>query len=567
MMHHKRGNLSQHTASPILSTVKQTLSVPFDEWLASGLPYSAPSMEDPAMESTPRSHQELKQLSTKSYDPAAYCAENAIYSPINRHDSSDSPIFPSLGPSNVYSSSHLSSSPYSETYTSPVDFQTDPTSVGMSRAPSGASTSFYKGMENMRLGSPYMSRGASNVGQSFGNSFNNDLNNTVIPEPNASIAPLDPRQVLSHMGGAADDKKLVEAFNQSNFTGIDEESGAVKMERTSSAQSNNSATSRITRRTREQAASSNRALAPATKPTPSPAASITVHHLLPVSQNMSRIQSSESQNGRIAIPKASTQYPRSISEKIKCDKCNNRPEGYRGEHELQRHQIRAHEPKRKAYICKEAEEDGNFLSECVQCNNFKQYNAYYNAAAHLRRRHFNAKPKGEKRKGKLKEEEKRGGKGGGRFPTMDVLKGWMYEIEIFADGEPVNEVDQIYSPSRRMELLQALQYAPDFETVGLDSSARPCENPLNDGLGPSSDSVPMQLPSDAMPSAHDQVSSPPFDTAATSTLPPPAVYSDNPLHEDASRVSSLEDPDLFNMQLYEQYPDLSFDDLFASSQP
>ena len=55
----------------------------------------------------------------------------------------------------------------------------------------------------------------------------------------------------------------------------------------------------------------------------------------------------------------------------------------------------------------------HILFGCGQCDILKQYSAYY---------YFNAKPKGEKRKGKLEEEENRGGKGGGTEQPMGVLK-------------------------------------------------------------------------------------------------------------------------------------------------
>ena len=421
----------------------------------------------------------------------------------------------------------------------------------------------------MRLVSPTISRCASNVGQSFNNSFNTDLTSNFMHEPSTSTASFDPRQVLSHMGGAADDKKLTEAFNHTASDVIDEENGDVKMERTSSSKSNSSATSRINRRTREHAASSTRALAPAViaSTSPSSAASRTVQLSLPVSQVMSRTSSSESQNARIAIPKAPIQYSRATNDKIKCNKCDIRPEGYRGEHELMRHQIRAHEPKRKAYICKEAEVGGTYLSDCSQCNSLKMYNAYYNAAAHLRRKHFNQKPKGEKRKGKLKPEERRGGKGGGTEPPMNELKKWMYECEIFADGEPVHEIDQIYSPSRRIEFLQASQYAPDFDAVDVDVSLRPCENALDTTYEFTSNAASFQLSPISTPFTHQQKSSSSFDTDTTLTLSQQTENSDDPIHEVPSQVSPDTDPVLFETQLYDQYSDMSFDDMFPSSQP
>jgi hypothetical protein len=69
------------------------------------------------------------------------------------------------------------------------------------------------------------------------------------------------------------------------------------------------------------------------------------------------------------------------------------------------------------------------LSSYKACRNNKTYGANYCAAAHLRRAHFF--PRKNKRSGRGKVSEERGGMGGGEEPPMDELKNWMYEkIEI-----------------------------------------------------------------------------------------------------------------------------------------
>jgi hypothetical protein len=62
---------------------------------------------------------------------------------------------------------------------------------------------------------------------------------------------------------------------------------------------------------------------------------------------------------------------------------------------------------------------------CLACRAGKTYGANYNAAAHLRRAHFN--PPKNKRGGRGKKSEGRGGMGGGHWPPMDELKNWMFE--------------------------------------------------------------------------------------------------------------------------------------------
>ncbi|KAL8734094.1 MAG: hypothetical protein Q9181_003323 [Wetmoreana brouardii] len=144
---------------------------------------------------------------------------------------------------------------------------------------------------------------------------------------------------------------------------------------------------------------------------------------------MIRVESADgSVKDKISIPKAP--YVRPQHQKIPCPYCDQKPDGYRGEHELGRHINKAHSLTRKVWVCVNASHDKNFLSRCKACLRGKRYNAYYNAAAHLRRAHFNPKPKG--RKGKTADEEKvkRGGSSGGEWPSMDVCKKFMQEIQV-----------------------------------------------------------------------------------------------------------------------------------------
>ncbi|KAK5127738.1 hypothetical protein LTR08_004220 [Meristemomyces frigidus] len=138
-----------------------------------------------------------------------------------------------------------------------------------------------------------------------------------------------------------------------------------------------------------------------------------------------------------AISKAP--YVRPQHPKLYCDLCPEYPGGFRGEHELRRHHDRAHAQSRKVWICVEPttpSEEGWWpakpLGICKQCKQQKQYNVYYNAAAHLRRAHFCPRKRGRKAKGE--ERESRAGKAGGDWPPIEWLKanGWLEEIEVSA---------------------------------------------------------------------------------------------------------------------------------------
>lgn len=127
-----------------------------------------------------------------------------------------------------------------------------------------------------------------------------------------------------------------------------------------------------------------------------------------------------------------------------CQFCDDQPSGFHGDHELRRHIERHHSQVRRVWICKDASADGKFLSNCKACRSRKTYGANYNAAAHLRRAHFN--PCKNRRGGRGKKSEGRGGMGGGNSPPMEFLKHWMYEeLELNVNGRVI--VQDINVPS------------------------------------------------------------------------------------------------------------------------
>ncbi|KAI0397197.1 hypothetical protein F5Y17DRAFT_455351 [Xylariaceae sp. FL0594] len=157
----------------------------------------------------------------------------------------------------------------------------------------------------------------------------------------------------------------------------------------------------------------------------------------------------EKADGKAAISKA--KYVRPRQPKVYCNLCAEHKDGFRGEHELRRHKDAKHQALVKKFICVDPVELGlpanvqavNPLSKCKACKGKKKYGAYYNAAAHLRRTHFKKKPSRSKNKGAagagtgagLSEEEKRGGKGGGDWPSMPELKNWMKEVYVCRDEQ------------------------------------------------------------------------------------------------------------------------------------
>lgn len=118
--------------------------------------------------------------------------------------------------------------------------------------------------------------------------------------------------------------------------------------------------------------------------------------------------------------------PRTPLRRVYCLQCSECPEGFRGEHELRRHTDARHAALQRKWLCSEPvnyspamPQPAVPLSKCKACLTQKLYGAYYNAAAHLRRAHFNPN---------------RGGKASGDWPEMSVLKQWMKEVRQFADS-------------------------------------------------------------------------------------------------------------------------------------
>ncbi|KAI5463014.1 hypothetical protein BGZ63DRAFT_402355 [Mariannaea sp. PMI_226] len=126
------------------------------------------------------------------------------------------------------------------------------------------------------------------------------------------------------------------------------------------------------------------------------------------------------------IPKFRPSFRRPSLRRLFCDKCNEHPDGFRGEHELKRHVDAKHSPMVKRWICKEPKNPDPSgpqpvipLSRCKACLAQKRYGAYYNAAAHLRRAHFRPH---------------RAGKASGDWPSMSALRDWMREVQQSADA-------------------------------------------------------------------------------------------------------------------------------------
>ncbi|KAF2836556.1 hypothetical protein M501DRAFT_247709 [Patellaria atrata CBS 101060] len=189
---------------------------------------------------------------------------------------------------------------------------------------------------------------------------------------------------------------------------------------TSSFKSSASSQTRLFRRRQEQLAQGRRSIQPKVSDSEQPSVAKESSE-----GQIVRVKSQDGSSKSLAAI-SRTHYVRPSHPKVYCKQCDENPDGFRGEHELRRHTERVHTKVRKVWVTVDASPNKDFLSKCKQCSQGKKYGAYYNAAAHLRRTHFNPRKRGRK----SKNEERRGGKGGGDHPPMDTLKNiWIKEVE------------------------------------------------------------------------------------------------------------------------------------------
>ncbi|KAL1795133.1 hypothetical protein ACET3X_006949 [Alternaria dauci] len=215
---------------------------------------------------------------------------------------------------------------------------------------------------------------------------------------------------------------------------------------------------------------------------------------------MTRIRSEDGSSKTVGVL-SKTPYVRPQHPKIKCNFCNERPDGFRGTHELDRHIARAHASRRKGYICVDSSADKKFLANCKHCRNKKVYGAYYNAAAHLRRAHFHPRKRG--RKGK--NDEKRGGIGGGDHPPMEYLKqNWIKEVEV--DNKPTPQSPGSQSDNDAAEHIDNSFDTPSYD---MDNTAVPAVAPAAAAYPASQQPLPMQVP---MPMPVQMINQVPVDS-------------------------------------------------------
>ncbi|RWA11944.1 hypothetical protein EKO27_g3170 [Xylaria grammica] len=143
--------------------------------------------------------------------------------------------------------------------------------------------------------------------------------------------------------------------------------------------------------------------------------------------------STEGSPARVESKKGKAKSVQLKHQKVFCDQCDDRPEGFRDRHELQRHREAKHPGAVKKFICVHPSINGfkvitpivHPLEKCRACKERKQYSAYYYAVAHLRRAHFRERPSRPKGKSTAIAAFGRDPRSG---PPIQELKGWIKEV-------------------------------------------------------------------------------------------------------------------------------------------
>ena len=451
-MSRKRARTLQH--GPEITAMHAIGTPPFDtnSWqLDSNAPYSGyinPSLSGPIFKarrtSTGRMPSNVPEESHNItvYEPEDYVHQTRVFSSSNicpptrpQRNLDDHCIPPpSLALPSAFSTSPTTTVSESFTNTTP------PTSTAMSRQGS-LGASFCGAFAMMRAGSGNSETGS---GQDLcrQDSCYVPNSNSSSPDGQRVLTSLDPSIYLAHTGGTAVETSSASMLAATTLEFETETNNDLSppsfqpveklqlpatldlhttMTRNTSSDSNLSSSSRISRRSQEQIAQAARPIAPKdvvenTQPKPSSS---------PHCDSQAMLRQRSVPGPKLQIPKVS--YNRDAKVKLKCERCNKNPDGYRGSHELNRHMSLDHNTTRTAWVCIDISSNG-FLSGCAACESGKPYGQDYNAAAHLRRFHFHPKPG--VRRVNVDPEERRGGKGGGKDPSMSECRRWMKKIQV-----------------------------------------------------------------------------------------------------------------------------------------
>ena len=424
-MSRKRSSHSKFGPVPFSDTEERVPPLMLDWQADSNTPFTcldARPLATPAFKKRRQSLQSPESpQAIKVYEPSAYCENQPTLSP----------TLPLNVRSRRTSSQHyVNSSPYptpSTTSHSPATSMSDffPTNTPSTSACMSREPSLYENMSMLRF--------KSQTSDDMNDSHTLNVQSTSNGSQSSDLSLFSQSFSLLHAGGMTDDASSSPVSNLATCYTSPSTVHDNTMTRSLSSESTDSSKSRSSRRSLQEVVQGQGARHIKPKEN-TPSMSRQFSSSSCAGADMARTRSED--GTKVGIPKNQT-YVRPQHPKVFCDQCNIKPEGFRGPHELRRHVENKHTPTRTVWVCKDRSPDQKFLSKCKACNDGKEYGAYYNAAAHLRRIHFHAKEKGKKGKGNLKEKP-RGGDGGGDDPPMEIIKLWIEASQVTKDGRYIN---------------------------------------------------------------------------------------------------------------------------------
>ncbi|KAI9809021.1 MAG: hypothetical protein M1825_002310 [Sarcosagium campestre] len=347
------------------------------------------------------------------------------------------------------SPSNLSSAELTQATTAPTD---------MSRSQSTSETPLCESLNMLHC----RSLGGMSDGSSIGNSSRSELTLSMGTQTKGEMTRLDKDFDLRGTGGCIEEVSSA-AYGHATPLLQHEESTA-HMQRVGSNGSTNSERSDRSTRNREILENGTRPILPK---------SSTAHDDRKCALTTDEVTTNSpggSSRRRLPIEPSKRKYARRTSrQRVWCKLCPDRPAGFKGDHELRRHMASKHAGAKKVvWICEDQSPDKKFLSNCKACMEKRQYNIYYNAAAHLRRTHFNPRSK----KNDSSTMTSRAGSSGGQDPPMKELKKWLKEVHlpdaasnlIPVQTEPLQQsLDTLTSASTNPFTPNPEQFTPYFD--------------------------------------------------------------------------------------------------------